>query len=243
MYTIKCAALQFKPSRSQKKILKKFKHFIEKGEITASRCQSGDQRDAGHESSVADRVASVETRLGLKDSSSFTGSSAVRPSVKTNLPAPHPPRVNQSDISCSEKSKLIEPRRMSADSATSSLRRGGRKAKDIRRERWRQKQLARGMEVVPRPPRNAEKSLEERLSLARGPEARHVFEVRLVSTSSDAFAETFAESLEVYQKYQVAVHGDTVEKCSASQFKRFLCKVRGFHVFFYASFHYVGTIC
>jgi hypothetical protein len=127
--------------------------------------------------------------------------------------------------------QATEGKKNSDRSAPSWAPRGGMKAKAFRRERWRQKQLARGMEVVPRPPRNREKHLEERLEVRRrgggggAPVPRHTFEVRLVSTGSEAFAETFAESLDVYQRYQVAVHGDSLEKCSAKQFKRFLCKV------------------
>jgi hypothetical protein len=54
----------------------------------------------------------------------------------------------------------------------------------------------------------------------------HTFGRRLVPAAEEdpEFRATLAESLAVYQRYQMAVHGDTMDKCSESQFKRFLCK-------------------
>ena len=102
------------------------------------------------------------------------------------------------------------------------------KGKLFRRERWRQRQLEKGMEVVvePRAGDSGAKELEDWLVY---PEegAAHRFRTRLLPADPDdpQFAATFDESLSVYQKYQMAVHGDTQDKCSASQYKRFLCKV------------------
>jgi len=54
----------------------------------------------------------------------------------------------------------------------------------------------------------------------------HVFTTRLVPANDDddMFRETFQESLKIYQRYQQVIHDDPLDKCSASQFKRFLCK-------------------
>jgi len=229
MYTIKCDALQFRLSRSQKKILKKFKHFIEQGEITAPRGRSAEAKGVNYETSVDLKSESLESRLSLKNPALILnfGAAKSRP-AETSLPSASSLEAEKGGGGAANRQAT--EKRNSARSAPSWAPRGGMKAKAFRRERWRQKQLARGMEVVPRPPRNREKRLEERLEVRRrggggAPEPRHTFEVRLVSTGSEAFAETFAESLDVYQRYQVAVHGDSLEKCSAKQFKRFLCKV------------------
>jgi arginine-tRNA-protein transferase len=222
MYTIKCAALQFRLSKSQKKTLKKFKRYIESGEISDCRRHPRGEKAVNYESSMVEKGESLESRLGLKDPNQIPNLDSSCAETTAAVQA----RTKSQRSSCNGGiSKPLEKREKSADSVPSWAPRGGMKAKAFRRERWRQRQLARGMEVVPRPPRNAEKSLEERLSLTSRPEHRHRYEVRMVATNSDTFTETFAESLSVYQKYQVAIHGDTLDKCSASQFKRFLCKV------------------
>ena len=226
MYPIKCAALQFTPSKSQKKILKRFKHFVEKGEVTVGRGQPAEQKALNSEASVSEKSESVENRLRLKDPPKISASGVARSRPAELMPRPaHLTQSNSFSGGKKKRQKITSMPTAEERGAPSWAPRNGMKAKAFRRERWRQRQLARGMEVVPQPPRNALKSLEERLSLSDGPTSLHRFTVRLVATGSDVFTETFAESLAVYQRYQVAVHGDSLEKCSASQFKRFLCKV------------------
>ena len=50
-------------------------------------------------------------------------------------------------------------------------------------------------------------------------------QLRLVSTAptSKEFAATKAASYQVYRQYQMAVHGDTEDKCCMRTFERFLC--------------------
>lgn len=50
-------------------------------------------------------------------------------------------------------------------------------------------------------------------------------QVRLVRSqpSSAEFLQSFKKAHQLYQKYQIAIHGDTADKCNESQFKRFLC--------------------
>lgn len=51
-------------------------------------------------------------------------------------------------------------------------------------------------------------------------------ELRLVRSypPSEEFTRTLTESHSVYQRYQMAIHGDDSSECSFSQFKRFLCE-------------------
>ena len=43
------------------------------------------------------------------------------------------------------------------------------------------------------------------------------------SPSNKEFAATKAASYQVYKQYQMAVHGDTEDKCCMRTFERFLC--------------------
>lgn len=111
-----------------------------------------------------------------------------------------------------------------------------KKSKVIRRElreaklaKRRQEALSRGeclMEVAnPKSSNNTPKSLEELLNEPLPETPAHTLEVKLVRSqpSSEDFVRTFKSARQVYQKYQINIHGDNIEKCSEPQFKRFLC--------------------
>jgi len=113
------------------------------------------------------------------------------------------------------------------------------KAKLLRQERKKQKLEAKGIDfdekaikpgfdekVVKPGNSNQEKSLEDWLKIEDSGSLVHQFSLRLVRVdeNDETFSKSFNESFALYQKYQVAVHGDPVDKCNASQYKRFLCK-------------------
>lgn len=52
--------------------------------------------------------------------------------------------------------------------------------------------------------------------------AHCLIQIRFVSITSDQYKDTFEVSHEVYRKYQIAIHGDTPDKCTSKQYKRFL---------------------
>ena len=74
--------------------------------------------------------------------------------------------------------------------------------------------------------RHGKKPLEMFLTLpASDKPPAHCLELQLIESSppSPKFRSTFKESFALYQKYQMAIHHDTEEKCSEKTFKRFLC--------------------
>lgn len=119
-----------------------------------------------------------------------------------------------------------------------------RKAKEVRREHWQQKQLKNqeqgAMEVggkatsEPVEPSQSflevgpdgKKPLETFLPLpASDRPPTHHLEIKLIQSSppSREFKSTFKESYAVYRKYQMAVHDDKEEDCTEKQYRRFLC--------------------
>ncbi|CAF1414654.1 unnamed protein product [Rotaria magnacalcarata] len=66
-------------------------------------------------------------------------------------------------------------------------------------------------------------SLEQLLQFNEKP--KNNFECRLIRSypPTEEFKYTLKESHSVYERYQMAVHGDSQSECSFSQFKRFLC--------------------
>merc|ERR1719495_256841 len=97
------------------------------------------------------------------------------------------------------------------------------KAKVARREKWEKKVKEGKVEVIKEGQKV--KSVEEFITVPDDSNALHSFSKRLVKAddSDPDFASSFSESLLVYQKYQMSIHGDTEDKCSDKQFRRFLC--------------------
>lgn len=62
--------------------------------------------------------------------------------------------------------------------------------------------------------------------LAFNEKTKNRFELRLVRSypPSKEFTDTLKASHAVYQRYQMAIHHDSKDECSYSQFKRFLCE-------------------
>merc|ERR1719391_165324 len=97
------------------------------------------------------------------------------------------------------------------------------KAKVARREKWEKKVKEGKVEVIKEDQKV--KSVEEFITVPKDANALHSFSKRLVKAddSDPDFTSSFSESLLVYQKYQMSIHGDTEDKCSDKQFRRFLC--------------------
>lgn len=71
---------------------------------------------------------------------------------------------------------------------------------------------------------NSSESLEQLLQFKS--DSKNKLEFRLVQSypPSDEFTRTLPQSHSVYERYQMAIHGDSRSACSLSQFKRFLCQ-------------------
>ncbi|CAF3705709.1 unnamed protein product [Adineta steineri] len=67
-------------------------------------------------------------------------------------------------------------------------------------------------------------SLEELLQFNDKPENKLEFRLIRSYPPSDEFKNTLTESHSIYERYQMAIHGDSKSKCSLSQFKGFLCE-------------------
>ncbi|UJR28957.1 hypothetical protein I4U23_010174 [Adineta vaga] len=71
---------------------------------------------------------------------------------------------------------------------------------------------------------NSLPSLEQMLQFNKKPANKLEFRLIRSYPPSDEFIRTLTESHSVYERYQMAIHGDSKFKCSLSQFKRFLCQ-------------------
>ncbi|XP_053476563.1 arginyl-tRNA--protein transferase 1 isoform X1 [Ictalurus furcatus] len=264
-YTIRCHALNFHPSKTHKKILKKMTKFLSKGEKPAGQCDAGcdglfdipgflKPLASSLQRTVAIAVGISQTFFsGERMDSMFEEGGEVPPvdpgkiqhsQVERPIIPSSPENDNDSRPSTSETSRE-ETVSSSAGKSPRLMPKPGvgadpgkppcRKAKDIRKERRLQKEQQKqqdgggtltNLTPAPATPSSGQpKPLEEFITDSLPDEPLHRFEVRLVPISFEdpAFLASYDQSVELFARYQMAVHGDDPFECDESQFKRFLC--------------------
>ena len=211
LYTIKCNATDFQLSKSQKKVLKKFRSFLlhdkrppgaeresdegAKGKIMGEEEEGGMDGEANNE--LEAKSKKMETALGLTDLPETEELKVANP-----LPPPSPMVVAK------EASRRNPPAPGSgADPNKPQLG----KAKAQRRARKLAKQAAAGRidEAAGGGKEEGGRSVDAWLGLkweeVEGDDKpAHIFTTRLVPAQDDddTFRETFQDSLKIYQKYQ-----------------------------------------
>jgi len=234
LYTIKCQAVEFKPSKSQKKVMKKFVSYI----LNDKRPGTGMSEPMGeknYEEGVedcetdveVDKGKGVEKKLGLEN---LQGLERL---TKIEGESPDSSRDMIENRKIAENSKMeikeqklehLTGKLVSPPKGMDPTKPKQMKAKLARREKW-EKKVKEGGKVVSSKKEQHEKTVEELLDITKSSSPAHKFTKRLVKSdeSDPEFISSFSESLLVYQKYQMAVHGDREDKCTDKQFRRFLC--------------------
>ncbi|XP_066880605.1 arginyl-tRNA--protein transferase 1 isoform X29 [Kogia breviceps] len=246
-YTIRCRPLQFQPSKSHKKVLKKMLKFLAKGEISKGSCE-----DEPMEPTMEDAVASdfalinkLDIQCDLKTLSDDLKESLKSEEKKKGKSSESNELIQSQDmeekLDSGEPSHSVKVHTLPQPGKGADLSKPPcRKAKEIRKERKRLKLMRQnpggkleGFQVQCQPPSlfppkaksNQPKSLEDLIFESLPESASHKFEVRVVRSSppSSQFKATFQESYQVYKRYQMVVHKDPPDKPTVSQFTRFLC--------------------
>ncbi|XP_016844959.1 arginyl-tRNA--protein transferase 1 isoform X1 [Nasonia vitripennis] len=238
-YTIKCDALDFKLSKSQKKILKRMVKFL-KNELSkeeekkASRIGCDEDIVRGMEipdysmfTERADTDASKMQVTSVSEELSHRLNSTVdNTNLNTSTSKP-PDKIIASTPTQPMETSSNELRRANFD----STRAPQKKAKQLRIERKQQKLLAQGktMEEInaimkKNRPQNTGKTLEDFFDEIG--KCSNKLELRLVRTSppSDGYKKNAKESFQVYKKYQTSIHGDKLSKLSEERYARFLVR-------------------
>ncbi|XP_067565296.1 arginyl-tRNA--protein transferase 1 isoform X4 [Pseudorca crassidens] len=249
-YTIRCRPLQFQPSKSHKKVLKKMLKFLAKGEISKGNCE-----DEPMEPTMEDAVASdfaLINKLDIQCDLKMLGDD-LKESVKSEE------KKKGKSSEREESNELIQSQdmeeKLDSGEPSHSVKvhtapqpgKGAdlskppcRKAKEIRKERKRLKLMQQnpggeleGFQVRCQPPSlfppkaksNQPKSLEDLIFESLPESASHKFEVRLVPVSFEdpEFKSSFSQSFSLYVKYQMAIHQDPPDECGKTEFTRFLC--------------------
>ncbi|XP_021108988.1 arginyl-tRNA--protein transferase 1 isoform X6 [Heterocephalus glaber] len=238
-YTIRCRPLQFQPSKSHKKVLKKVLKFLAKGEILRRNCED-EPMDSTMEDSVAGDFALIN-KLDIKCDLKMLSSD-----LKESLESEEKKKEKNSKTEESNElthSQAIEDKLGSGEPLHSikvhMVPKPGkgadlskppcRKAKEIRKERKMLKLMQQNpagefesFQAQGQPPKaksNQPKSLEDLIFESLPENASHKLEVRVVRSSppSSQFKATFQESYQVYKRYQMVIHKDPPDKPTVSQ--------------------------
>ncbi|KAM3863010.1 arginyl-tRNA--protein transferase 1 [Diretmus argenteus] len=216
-YTIRCHALNFLPSKSHKKILKKMSKFLSKGELPTG------QGDEEPMDSACEGAGPREPTKVCHSKVECPAITDIKKEVRDHKAAASEPSRKDPDSVPDGKPPATTPKQGFGPDPN---RPPCRKAKDLRKERRLQKEQMRQQTggvpapVTPTPatpthtvqPKTLEDFIDELLPGSP-------LQVRLVRSSppSPQFKASFDASYQVYKLYQMAIHKDPPEKPSESQ--------------------------
>ncbi|XP_034950471.1 arginyl-tRNA--protein transferase 1 [Chelonus insularis] len=249
LYTIKCEALDFMLSKSQKKIIKRVAKFIKEGKKEEAYDKKTHKRTKIHHDSLNDivepdysehmarahanlsenEIMMRETECDKKLSSSPQDKiQSESEDIIENTPA-QPMIQDIESLSNESKKSLTQNKPSNTSTMSVSDSDLPKKAKLMRIERARNRLLAKGKTIEEieliykkKKEKNKPKSLDELLnSLTDGV---NKLELKLVPVSSEEFMATVDESAELFKKYQIAVHNDDPFDCDKKSFLNFLGK-------------------
>ncbi|XP_029168996.1 arginyl-tRNA--protein transferase 1 isoform X2 [Nylanderia fulva] len=231
-YTIKCEALDFRISKSQKKILKRMTKFLRNELINDNVGASGDQQDnidinnkevsnyekylEKAEKNASDiNVTSIDDEVSGRLSVDLVNSKSQTNSTSVS-------RSNQEQINSDKKSNMHVRNEITNVVPC-------KKAKILRLERKQNKLLAQGKSqseiesiMKEKKQQNYTKTLEELFEEVYT--GLKKLEMKLVRVMSDEFLSTFDESANLYKKYQMMIHNDPPTECDKNSFFNFLVK-------------------
>ncbi|XP_048577514.1 arginyl-tRNA--protein transferase 1 isoform X3 [Nematostella vectensis] len=230
-YPIRCEALHFRATKSQKKVLKRMTKYLTVPQAAAGKLSCSTSEDTAMHCKDAenDRCQSSVESLSDKLQGGLINTDKlhqVRPSEPRNTATTGKQCKDEGPSSTASSTNQVKTcSNVTPGKGPDPSKPPCRKAKDIRRQRRQQKKKNGVEESIPRP-KNEAKSLEQFLMEHR-PDVNtaHKMEVRLVRSdmNNPEFFRTHQESYEVYKKYQTGIHKDKPDECTEKQYRRFLC--------------------
>ncbi|XP_077786422.1 arginyl-tRNA--protein transferase 1 isoform X8 [Podarcis muralis] len=247
-YTIRCRALNFQPSKSHKKVLKKMLKFLMKGEIPVvdSEVEPMDSHTKdtdGCSFFLKDEPGSCQAELKplnpdhLEKVESGEGEITVKKADSDHIELSQE-KVNANSGEPLESAK-VSPAVPKPGKGADLSKPPCRKAKELRKEHKLQKTLQNQTQNPSlqteaqvllgqrsKAKTNQPKSIEDFIFASLPTEPVHQLEVRLVPVSLEdpQFKSSFTQSAALFAKYQMAIHKDSPFECNEYQFTRFLCE-------------------
>lgn len=233
-YTIRCQARTFKPTKSQKKVIKRVNRMLmdgkPDGKVVAKQKVpnevnvSAEDESSDFDGSCADPMAGYADRgdqhMDLSEvivSADDTGAQtvAVQPDELTATDDQKQPTVAE------QQPESVPTTATTTPSAPKPLQ---KKAKLMRLERraakMAQKPPSNTELPIVVPAKNVEKTFAQLLADCEHPNGKHKLRLELVPAKQSL--EQTPDVLRLYQKYQMIVHGDKFNTLTAKSFERFL---------------------
>nr|XP_023026125.1 arginyl-tRNA--protein transferase 1 [Leptinotarsa decemlineata] len=229
-YTIKCDVSNFSPSKSQKKVVKKFNKFLEDNNLNKKETTAEEQSADGCGNSeifMKDgpdiKITDVPSIVANHVREVISCTSGVQNIDREDRNKPNEETCDILDNESSlpvktDKSKTLVSKGQGADLNRPPLK----KAKLLRMERKKEKLLKKGLALEKNDPQS-KKSLEDFLEEI-SPDSRNKFQMRLISTSEPTpdWERVKDVEYELYKQYQMGIHNDPPSKLSYAGFRRFL---------------------
>ncbi|XP_018333588.1 arginyl-tRNA--protein transferase 1 isoform X2 [Agrilus planipennis] len=239
-YTIRCEALKFHPSKSQKKVIKRFNKFItddskqEKGDNISD--NSSNTENSGENSSIG--FISRQQPTNELDFSKFKDNT-VQSADDCNIDESSDNRLDKAkvhinetkcDSEVAEEHKEVDSNIANTTATTTEVVKKGvgadpsrppcKKAKLLRIERKQQKLIQKGLKIGQKETaKNEQKKLEDFIDQI--PEnAKHKLKLQIENISE--VHPHFQTEAALFEKYQMAIHNDERNDCDPKQFQEFL---------------------
>lgn len=224
LYTIKCDAVNFLLSKSQKKVIKRFNKFLKDGDVKYEGNTHFDEPE-----SYSD-LPQNHPKINLSGISASISNSVTQHNV-TSIEEPSTSNTNEINLNGINNLQHKTEKTRDKASNSSQLRvtktplKGGvgadpnkppcKKAKILRIERKK----AKGLQFQKSTPASNQKSLEEFLEEVSENDKK---KLRITVEQMSLSCNTYTLSAELYKKYQTRIHDDDPIECSEDQFYSFL---------------------
>ncbi|KAL1238104.1 Arginyl-tRNA--protein transferase [Trichinella pseudospiralis] len=194
LHTIRCDALEFRPSRSQKRVMKRFERFLRTGEFKQQKFDSFQYKDPSEEFFTVENVINDKTLD--KNAECFLRLTVDREQTNS-FESGYSERKQKKAKFRRRQRKILKLKEKGIDPST-----------------WIKKQP---------PVKNLEDYIRFSDESKTFKHCFHVKMIRSSPASSD-FNDTFEESFEVFKKYQMAIHNDGIRSWSERKYREFLCE-------------------
>lgn len=204
MYTISCQAAKFRLSKSQKAVLKKMNRYLLEG-----------QGDGGNPKSEVPSASATASPAAKKPVQPGKGADPTKPvSRKAKVLRKEVRESKESGETAATSTGIDGNSGGGVGVATSSHNTSPDPTTKVGSDG---RKPLEAFLTPPAPPLQG--------TSGPGGSNAHRLEITLVRSNppSETFKATTSESYALYKKYQMAVHGDTEDKCKESGYKRFLC--------------------
>lgn len=249
-FAIRCETLNFKLSRSQKRVANKMRAFLVDGtelpnrakkdnSVQAKKPSQKPKEEASGEKSEAEKECTEDVSMIEAEGAMNTAAQETSSARKTKTPCPgagadpNKPRCRKAkELRLEKRKKRLAARGQTEASVEAKESDASQDVETASADKEKEDTSTTATADAEQGPcskqaklKQPKVTIEDLLKLPSDPIMAHRLETKMVQCypPSQEFTSTFIESYALYKKYQMAVHGDKEEDLSERSFRRFLC--------------------